>query len=59
LGSSTNWKPTFDAGDDMSRDPNSNSVMYDWTFVYLPYCDGGSFTGNAMTSTPVLYFRGL
>jgi len=53
------WKPSTDMGDDMSRDPNVNSLMYDWTFVYLPYCDGGSFTGNAMSSSPMLYFRGL
>jgi len=33
--------------------------MQDWTFVYLPYCDGGSFTGDAISNNPTLYFQGL
>jgi len=47
-------------GDSFSRDPKQNPLMYDWTLVYLPYCDGGSFTGDAMSSAaPNLYFYGL
>jgi len=59
LGSSKSWTPTVDMGDGMSRDTNVNPLMKDWTFVYLPYCDGGSFSGDAMSSTPLLYFQGL
>jgi len=59
LGSSKTWATTSDMGDGMSRDPQVNSLMYDWTLVYLPYCDGGSFTGDAVNSSPMLYFRGL
>ena len=29
------------------RDSENNPLMANWTFVYLPYCDGGSFTGAA------------
>ena len=25
----------------------SNPLMHNWTFVYMPYCDGGSFSGDA------------
>jgi len=47
-------------GDSFSRDPTINPLMGNWTFVYLPYCDGGSFTGNATSpSAPLLYFHGL
>jgi len=60
LGTSINWTATVDMGDGMSRDASTNPLMKDWTFVYLPYCDGGSFTGDAMSSSgPQLYFQGL
>jgi len=59
LGSSSTWGPTMGFDNDMSRDPKVNSLMYDWNFVYLPYCDGGSFTGNISSSSPLLYFHGL
>jgi len=57
LGSSVNWTKTVDMGDGCSRDSNANPLMKDWTFVYLPYCDGGSFTGDATSGN--LYFQGL
>jgi len=60
LGSSKNWTVTVGMGDSFSRDPALNPLMYSWTFVYLPYCDGGSFSGNAVSpSAPTLYFHGL
>jgi len=46
-------------GDGMDRNQDNNPLMYEWTFVYLPYCDGGSFTGDAMSNSPMLYFQGL
>jgi len=46
----------------MSNDSNVNQ-FWDWSMVYINYCDGGSFAGNR--SEPVvspagntLYFRG-
>ena len=42
-----------------SRNVSLNPLMNDWTFVYLPYCDGGSFTGDARVDAPIaLEFRG-
>ena len=31
-----------------SRDPARNPALHDFNFVFLPYCDGGSFTGDAI-----------
>jgi len=60
LGSSASWTDTVNMGDSFAREPNQNPLMNTWTFVYLPYCDGGSFTGDAVSSTtPPLYFYGL
>eukprot|EP01113_Clastostelium_recurvatum_P025069 TRINITY_DN3008_c0_g1_i7.p1 TRINITY_DN3008_c0_g1~~TRINITY_DN3008_c0_g1_i7.p1 ORF type:complete len:367 (+),score=50.78 TRINITY_DN3008_c0_g1_i7:20-1120(+) len=60
LGSSKSWTPTQTFSDTFSRDSLQNPLMANWTLVYLPYCDGGSFTGNAVSATdPPLYFRGL
>ena len=57
LGSSKNWPASQDTGDAMSRDAAANPLMSAWTFVYLPYCDGGSFVGDAVV--PPLHFNGL
>jgi len=47
-------------GDSFSRDPTENPLMFNWVLVYLPYCDGGSFSGDAVSpSAPLLYFYGL
>lgn len=56
-GSSNNYKPTLDlasvdaapghGGFSMfSRDAVLNPLFHNWNYVYLPYCDGGSFTGD-------------
>eukprot|EP00040_Diaphanoeca_grandis_P032659 m.198465 g.198465 ORF g.198465 m.198465 type:complete len:410 (-) comp32695_c3_seq1:82-1311(-) len=46
-------------------DPTVNPQMYNWNAVFLRYCDGGSFSGNNLTSTPTaslpekqMWFRG-
>lgn len=45
-----------------TRDPDANPTAHNWNHVYLPYCDGASFSGNL--DQPVehkgtaLYFRG-
>lgn len=47
---------------DFSRDASINPLMSSWTLIYLPYCDGGSFSGNAISPpspSPLLYFRGV
>jgi len=66
LGSSKSWGPNVNFGESFSREKNQNPLMFDWVLVYLPYCDGGSFTGNAMSdsdpsdpSAAPLYFYGL
>ena len=48
-------------GDLLDRDPARNPLANAWTMVYMPYCDGGSFIGDAeWTQTPpTLYFHGL
>ena len=41
------------------RDAKVNPLMFDWTMIYLPYCDGQSFAGdNVSATTPPLHFRG-
>ena len=52
LGSSTTWPQQQTMGDGMDTDPAVNPLMANWTKVYLPYCDGGSFTGDATGTAP-------
>jgi len=66
LGSSKLYPPTKDLQAVqtkifMNRDRSLNPLMHDWNFIYLPYCDGGSFTGNSSTTYEgvKLHFRGL
>jgi hypothetical protein len=45
----------------MKRSKELNPLMSDWTFVWLPYCDGGSFTGKNVTTNFLgkkLHFQG-
>jgi hypothetical protein len=44
----------------MQRSKDLNPLMADWTFVWLPYCDGGSWTGNNVTTykDTKLHFKG-
>jgi hypothetical protein len=45
-----------------STSPEVNPMMYNWNSVFMPYCDGGSFSGNNESVTlfqnEKLYFRG-
>lgn len=38
-----------------------NPLMYNWNIIFVPYCDGGSFSGNNMATyeSTTLHFRGL
>ena len=69
LGSSANYSSTLDlAGTEthvlMSRNATRNPLTATWTLVWLPYCDGASFTGDssapgAGAAGSALFFRGL
>jgi len=61
LGSSKGWPLQQSMGDGMDRNPANNPLMHNWTFVYMPYADGGSFTGDAEGSFQgqPLFFHGL
>jgi len=57
LGSSKDWwkHKKFSWGM-QSGDWYRNPVFYNWTLVYVPYCDGASLTGSAEVEG--LHFRG-
>lgn len=46
LGSSKNWPPTAIFNGFLSDNPFTNPLFFEWTLVYLKYCDGASFAGN-------------
>jgi hypothetical protein len=57
LGSSRLWGPTYDRLTGcLSADPSENPVFNNWTLVYVPYCDGTSFSGDAVVDG--LHFKG-
>jgi hypothetical protein len=56
LGSSSGWSNTRSYGGMLSNSEAQNPNFHDYTLVYIPYCDGASFSGNAVDSG--LYFRG-
>lgn len=63
LGSSVDWKESIAMNYDyFSVDPEVNPMMHDWNLAFLPYCDGGSFSGNNETAATYegesVYFRG-
>lgn len=63
LGSSKHWSPTATFDGFLSDDPQHNPLFFNWTMVFLMYCDGASFTGN-MNNVVIwkgtdLYFRGF
>ncbi len=51
LGSSKNWKPTASFNGFLSDDPQLNPLFFNWTVVFLKYCDGASFAGNVLVAT--------
>ena len=63
LGSSKGWSQTTkDREHIISDDPNQNPSFYSWNHVFVPYCDGGAFTGSredvSIVNGTRLYFRG-
>ena len=53
-GSSTFWPPTQEFGGFLSDDAAVNPDFYNWTMVYLGYCDGMSFAGDRINAVEVL-----
>ena len=63
MGSSSYWPATIhDGGGMLSTDPALNPVTGGWNIIYLWYCDGGSFSGDADAPLDAngtkLWFRG-
>ncbi|KAK3736260.1 hypothetical protein QZH41_008086 [Actinostola sp. cb2023] len=62
LGSSIRYKNLINVEGLLSRDYNTNPNFYNWHVVYMPYCDGASYTGNRTNPVVVkgrmIYFRG-
>lgn len=56
------WQPSDPTHWFLSDNPAVNPMMHEWNRLYIPYCDGGSFSG--LRTDPVtylgtrLYFRG-
>lgn len=57
-GSSKGWAPTTTQLGILSADPAVNPHFFSYTAVYLYYCDGFSFVGDAEAPVSGLYFRG-
>ena len=52
LGSSAGYaSSTALKGGYFDPSPQVNPMMYNWNTVFMPYCDGGSFSGNNETIT--------
>lgn len=56
LGSSSSWSSSYSGWGILSSSASQNPVFHNWTSIYVPYCDGASFTGN--TEVDGLHFRG-
>eukprot|EP00933_Yihiella_yeosuensis_P016135 TRINITY_DN13899_c0_g1_i2.p1 TRINITY_DN13899_c0_g1~~TRINITY_DN13899_c0_g1_i2.p1 ORF type:complete len:405 (-),score=56.28 TRINITY_DN13899_c0_g1_i2:221-1435(-) len=54
--------PVGNGEESQNRDPAVNPLMHDWNFVYMPYCDGGSFAGRNLEVDTVngkaLHYKG-
>lgn len=71
LGSSLYWPPTVagetgwyaSSGGILSDDPLQNPVFYNYTLVYIPYCDGSGFASArseplVTSSNATIYLQG-
>ena len=61
LGSSVNYTTELALPDEMlSANATANPLLHNWNVAYLPYCDGGSFVGDAVANDTQgeLHFRG-
>jgi len=53
-GSSRGMRPTMDVGGLLSPSPAINPRFFNWTFVFLHYCDGSSHVRVAVALLPPL-----
>lgn len=62
LGSSLKFTYLKNAEGLLSRDEANNPDFYNWNVVFVPYCDGASYTGNrphpVVVKERMIYFRG-
>ncbi|XP_062512571.1 uncharacterized protein LOC134188416 [Corticium candelabrum] len=62
LGSSTYWNRTSHLRGFLNNDPDVNPEFANYSVVFVPYCDGASFSGNVNDPITVndkkIYFRG-
>jgi len=61
LGSSVNFTTELAMRDQLlSSNVTKNPLLHNWNVVYLSYCDGGSFVGDAVANDAqgALHFRG-
>ena len=62
LGSSKNWQTKFELAGFLNNDPDVNPNFANYSVVFVPYCDGASFSGNRDEPVVVngrkIYFRG-
>ena len=62
LGSSTKWPLQLELEGFLSNDSDANPVFANYSVVFIPYCDGASFSGNKTDPITIkgrnLYFRG-
>ena len=47
FGSSKEWPESYQLFGLFSDDPAVNPDFYDWNAVFMMYCDGASFAGDA------------
>jgi O-palmitoleoyl-L-serine hydrolase len=52
-GSSNNNAPTMIVGGQLSQDSARNPYYYNWTMIFMRYCDGASGTSNATDPVPI------
>ena len=61
-GSSAYWKQTLRLRGFLNNDPDVNPAFANYSAVFVPYCDGASFSGNRDDPITVkdkkIYFRG-
>ncbi|XP_065888301.1 uncharacterized protein [Dysidea avara] len=63
LGSSKKWIQTIGVAGFLSDDCSENPHFCGWTVAFIPYCDGGIYSGNIIHPVKVgihtIYFRGI
>lgn len=62
LGSSTKWSSQMELAGFLNNNSDTNPIFANYSVVFVPYCDGASFSGNKDEPITIkdkkLYFRG-